>query len=111
MTNFPLTLALSPQAGRGNTPSPAWAGEGWGEGGATDEERSNVESRSACPPVRELGLGGMKNIALVPGIGEASFILLISCSRFRDDRSIHGKVLPSPPMFWVGIKPPDQVHR
>src|SRR3989304_9351115 len=32
---FPLTLALSPPAGRGNTPSPAWAGEGWGEGGAS----------------------------------------------------------------------------
>ena len=30
---LPLTLTLSPQAGRGNTPSPAWAGEGWGEGG------------------------------------------------------------------------------
>ena len=38
----PLTLALSPHAGRGdvllmfdlhNTPSPAWAGGGWGEGG------------------------------------------------------------------------------
>ena len=28
----PLTLP-SPQAGRGNTPSPAEAGEGWGEGG------------------------------------------------------------------------------
>src|SRR3970040_2028271 len=35
MTTFPLTLPLSPQAGRGNTPSPAWAGEGWGEGGAS----------------------------------------------------------------------------
>ena len=42
MTKFHLTLALSPQAGRGNTasaasreytPSPAWAGEGRGEGG------------------------------------------------------------------------------
>ena len=78
---------------------------------ATDEERSNVESRSACPPVRELGLGGMKNIALVPGIGEASFILLISCSRFRDDRSIHGKVLPSPAMVGICIKTPDKIHR
>ena len=29
----PLTLTLSPQAGRGDTPSPARAGEGWGEGG------------------------------------------------------------------------------
>ena len=25
-------LALSPQTGRGDTPSPAIAGEGWGEG-------------------------------------------------------------------------------
>src|SRR3972149_3854006 len=33
MTSFPLTLALSPQAGRGNTPSPAGGGEGWGGGG------------------------------------------------------------------------------
>src|SRR3990167_4997492 len=33
MTSFPLTLALPPQAGRGNTPSPARAGEGWGDGG------------------------------------------------------------------------------
>jgi hypothetical protein len=29
----PLTLTLSPPVGRGNTPSPATAGEGWGEGG------------------------------------------------------------------------------
>ncbi len=29
----PLTLALSPQTGRGDTRSPATAGEGWGEGG------------------------------------------------------------------------------
>ena len=29
----PLTLTLSPQTGRGDTPSPAGAGEGWGEGG------------------------------------------------------------------------------
>ncbi len=29
----PLTLILSPQTGRGDTPSPARAGEGWGEGG------------------------------------------------------------------------------
>lgn len=28
----PLTLPLSPQTGRGDTPSPANAGEGWGEG-------------------------------------------------------------------------------
>jgi hypothetical protein len=74
---------------------------------ATHVERSKMESRSACPAVRELGLGGMKNIALVPGIGEASFILLMSGSRFRDDRSIHGKVLPSPAMVGIRIKPPD----
>ncbi len=29
---LPLTAALSPQAGRGDTPSRAKAGEGWGEG-------------------------------------------------------------------------------
>jgi hypothetical protein len=30
----PLTLTLSPPVGRWYTPSPATAGEGWGEGGA-----------------------------------------------------------------------------
>jgi hypothetical protein len=30
VVNIPLTLALSPQAGRGNTLSPVWAGEGRG---------------------------------------------------------------------------------
>ena len=61
MSDRPLTLTLSPQAGRGDTPSPASAGEGWGRSGEFGKHAGRP--RSGCPmqravrPAREGGLG------------------------------------------------------
>ncbi len=39
-------LTLSPQVGRGDTPSPVLAGEGWGEGGAVQFRNHHLFSRA-----------------------------------------------------------------
>src|SRR3990172_10703187 len=66
ITNFPLTLTLSPRAGRGNsafaasgdyTPSPAGAGEGWGGGGGCSGAATHgcpgLSQSSIYPPLIE----------------------------------------------------------
>lgn len=65
---------------------------------------------SARPSVNQLGLRRLKNMAMVPGIGQATLICLISRGRFRDDCPVRGQALPFPAPVGIQIKTPDEVH-